>query len=89
MLMATSGQLSRLKTKWMGVVEDECAPQRGLPRFEMENVALPFLVLAAAFLVGLLMLFVEFLIKKWLSDELQPLELLRQIVANNARRNNR
>jgi len=88
--MATSGQLSRLKTKWMGTaaVEDSCAPQRGLPRFEMENVALPFLVLAAAFLLGLLVLFVEFLIKKWLSDELQPLELLRQIAANGARRSN-
>lgn len=90
MLMATSGQLTRLKTKWMGTaaVEDSCAPQRGLPRFELENVALPFLVLAAAFLVGLLILFAEFLIKKWLSDELQPLELLRQIAANNTRQSN-
>lgn len=86
--MATSGQLSRLKSKWMGAAEDSCTPQRGLPRFEMENVTLPFLVLAAAFLLGLFMLFAEFLIKKWLSDELQPLELLRQIAANNTRRSN-
>jgi len=84
--MMTSGQLSRLRCKWVPQLSspDFCSSLKGLPRFEMENVTLPFYILVGGILVGLLLLFVEFLIKKWLWDQLQPLEILRQIATNVA-----
>jgi hypothetical protein len=81
----SSGQLPRLRAKWVGSEDEEfCSALKGLAPIQMEKVALPFYLLIAAFLVGLLILFAEFLIKKWLWSHLGPLELLRQIMATSA-----
>ncbi|XP_059473280.1 uncharacterized protein LOC132195355 [Neocloeon triangulifer] len=78
--MRASGRLSRARSTWLGLYfEEPCPKDTTLPQFGMESVVLPFAILAAGLVVALLLLAVEYAIKKWfgrlMSDEDGPTAL--------------
>jgi len=64
--MRASGRLSRVRSSWMNLnFEDPCPKDGTLPVFGMENVILPFAILGGGLAFAIILLLVEFVIKKW------------------------
>lgn len=64
--MRASGRLARTRSSWMGLYfEDPCPKDSTLPQFHMGNVILPFAIFGGGMVCAIVVLFIEYAIKKW------------------------
>ncbi|CAB3367951.1 Hypothetical predicted protein [Cloeon dipterum] len=65
-MMRGCGRLDRMQERWMGLVyDDPCPRDSTLPQFGMDNVMLPFLIMACSLGLAVVLLIAEILIKRW------------------------
>jgi len=88
--MKGSGRLARMKERWMGLVYDDPCPRDGtLPQFGLDNVILPFMILGGSAGLAVILLFSEYVIKKWcgilLRDDKQDSQLQKLARTNGVR----
>jgi hypothetical protein len=64
--MRASGRLARVRSSWMGLYfEDPCPKDAKLPQFGLDNVILPFAILLGGLACAVVILLIEYIIKKW------------------------
>jgi hypothetical protein len=62
--MNSSGRLKRWREYYLGYVKDDpCPADATLPKFGLQQVILPFGVLVSGFLISILLIVLEFLLK--------------------------